>query len=67
MLFSKLVKQIDDDDDDDDSSFYVPFNIISVISRLWKGDNEKLCAMKPHSHELNFTSSGIQTPNLETN
>ena len=26
--------------------FYVPFNSISVISRRWKGENEKLCAMK---------------------
>ena len=31
--------------------FYVPFNIVYVISRLWKCDNGRLCAMKYHSHE----------------
>ena len=28
--------------------FYVLFNTISVISGLWKGDNERLCAEEPH-------------------
>ena len=32
--------------DEDDSVFYIPFNIIYIISRQWKDDNEKLCAMK---------------------
>ena len=32
--------------------FYIPFNIIKVISRQGKGDNERLCAMKRNSHEL---------------
>ena len=31
--------------DDDGLVFYIPFNMILVISRWWKGDNEKLCAM----------------------
>ena len=26
--------------------FYVLFNSISVISRRWKGEHERLCAMK---------------------
>ena len=26
--------------------FYVPFNSISVISGRWKGEHERLCAMK---------------------
>ena len=30
----------------DDFVFNVPFNIILVISRRWKGDNERFCAMK---------------------
>ena len=33
-------------DDEDGLVFYVPFNIIYVISRWWKEDNERLCAMK---------------------
>ena len=28
------------------SGFYVPFNSISVISGRWKGEHERLCAMK---------------------
>ena len=31
--------------DDDGLAFYFPFNIIYVILRSWKGDNERLCAM----------------------
>ena len=34
---------------DDDFVFYVPFNIIYVISRWWKGDNERLYAMKHYT------------------
>ena len=30
---------------DDDFVFYVPFNIIYIISRLWKGDNKRHCAI----------------------
>ena len=30
----------------DELGFYVPFNSISVISRRWKGEHERLCAMK---------------------
>ena len=29
-----------------DLVFYIPFNIIEVISRQWKSDNERLQAMK---------------------
>ena len=36
----------DDDDDDDGLVLYVPFNIILVISRWWKDNNERLHAMK---------------------
>ena len=32
--------------------FYVPFNIIQVISRQWKDDNERVCTMQCWSHEL---------------
>ena len=28
------------------SGFYVPFNSISVVSGRWKGEHERLCAMK---------------------
>ena len=27
-------------------AFYIPFNSISVISGRWKGEHERLCAMK---------------------
>ena len=30
----------------DEVGVYVPFNIISVISRRWKGEHERLGAMK---------------------
>ena len=30
----------------DDLTFYVPFNSISVILRRWKGEYDRLCAMK---------------------
>ena len=30
----------------DDLQFYVLFNSISVISRWWVGDNERLCSME---------------------
>ena len=33
----------------DDLVCYVPFNIIKVISRRWKDDDEGLCAMKCHT------------------
>ena len=33
-------------DDDNGLVFYIPFNIIQVISRQWKDDNERLSAMK---------------------
>ena len=36
----------DDDDGDDDLVFYVSFNIVWVIWRRWRGDNETLCAMQ---------------------
>ena len=49
--------------DDDDLLFYIPFNIIEVISRQWKADNEWLYAMK-RSHELNLASSRIWTRHL---
>ena len=29
------------DDDDHDMMFYIPFNIIQVILRRWKDDNER--------------------------
>ena len=29
----------------DDLVFYVPFNIIEVISRRWKDDNERFCVV----------------------
>ena len=32
----------------DDLQCYILFNSISVISGQWMGDNEKLCATKPH-------------------
>ena len=35
-----------DNDDDDDLVFYIPFSISLVILRRWKGDDERLCAMK---------------------
>ena len=31
----------------DDLQFYIFFNSISVISRWWVGDNERLCAIEP--------------------
>ena len=33
-------------DYNDDLVFHTPFNIIKVISRQWKYDNDRLCAMK---------------------
>ena len=30
----------------DELGFYIPFNSSSVISRQWKGEHERLCAMK---------------------
>ena len=30
----------------DDLVFYIPFNIIKVILRQWKDDNERVCSMK---------------------
>ena len=30
----------------DDLRFYVDFNSILVISALWMGDNERVCAME---------------------
>ena len=30
----------------DELGFYVSFNSISVISEGWKGEHERLCAMK---------------------
>ena len=30
----------------DELEFYVPFNSISIISRRWKGEHERHCAMK---------------------
>ena len=51
-------------DDDDDLVFYVPFNIICHYEMmngcLWKA----LCNEAPYSHEVNFTSSRIQTQDL---
>ena len=41
--------------DDDDLVFYIPFNIILVISRWWKGDNERLCAMKHYTAMSSIT------------
>ena len=32
--------------DDDDLVFYDPFNIVWVILRQWKDDNERLCVME---------------------
>ena len=34
--------------------FYVPFNNIQVISRRWKDDNERLCAMKRYQSLTEF-------------
>ena len=34
---------------DDNLIFYAPFNIFQVISRIWKGDNDRLCAMECHT------------------
>ena len=37
----------------------VTFNIISVISRQWEGDNERLCAMDPsYSWKCQVSKSG---------
>ena len=33
---------------EDDLVFYIPFNMIKVISRQWKDGNERLCAIKHH-------------------
>ena len=41
----------------DDVRFYVIFNVISFISRRWKVDNERLCAM-----EFRFTVEKISPP-----
>ena len=42
--------------------FYIPFNSISVISGWWKGEHERLCAMKRHlGFGRNLASSVIQT------
>ena len=41
--------------------FQVPFNVIQVIKRQWKDDNERLCATKHHAVELTSASSRIQT------
>ena len=30
----------------DELEFYVPYNSISVTSGRWKGEHERLCAMK---------------------
>ena len=35
--------------DADNLLFYVPFNIIQAILRQQRDDNERLCAMKPHT------------------
>ena len=43
------------------SVFYVPFNIIFVISRRWKSENER----KALCNELNSASSGIRARALE--
>ena len=44
-----------------DLRFYVLFNIISVISGRWVGDNERPCAMEPR---LRFKRSWPQGLNL---
>ena len=41
-----FLKEQFDRDDNRDLVFYVPFNIMKVISRRWKGYNERLCAKK---------------------
>ena len=33
----------------DDLPFYVLYNSVSVISRQWEVDNERLCAVELHS------------------
>ena len=38
----------------DDLRFYVLFNSILVISGLFEGDNERLCAMEPCSGWKDF-------------
>ena len=42
--------------DDDGLVFYVPFNIISIISRQWKGHKQRLCAMK---HRTVMSSASV--------
>ena len=39
----------------EDLRFNVLFNSISVISRQWAGDNERLCAMNPVSDLKDLT------------
>ena len=58
--------------DDDDLVFYIPFNIIQVILRQWKGDNERFCAMKhcsvnswdlnPGPHDLELRAPTLCQP-----
>ena len=42
---------------DDDLVFNVPFNTIKIIWKPWKGDNERLCAIKCRRHKLNSASN----------
>ena len=53
-----------DGDDDNDLVFYIPFNIIQIILRWWKSDNERLPAMKERTESEPGTSwSEIESPN----
>ena len=53
-----------DQRDDDGLFFYVPVNVISVISIQWKDDNERLCNAALYSHELIFATGEVRTRDL---
>ena len=43
----------------DELGFYVPFNSISVISERWKGDYERLCAIKRRLGSESISNNGL--------
>ena len=57
VLLEEFGQNLNNDDDDDDLVFYIPFNIIEVISRQLKSDNEKFCAMM---HHRVMTPTGVE-------
>ena len=47
--------------DDDELGVYVSFNSITVISRPWKGEHERLCAVKRRlGSERSSTPTGFE-------